>query len=55
MDSMAIIQSATVNAADLLDMSDSLGMLEVGKPRILSTPLDCRWRISRSCWMSTSS
>ncbi len=26
-----IIKSATVNAADLIDMSDSLGTLEVGK------------------------
>ncbi len=31
MSEMAIIVSATVNAADLIDMSDSLGTLEVGK------------------------
>ena len=31
MDTMAILQSATVNAADLIDMSDSIGTLEVGK------------------------
>ncbi|WP_444907220.1 amidohydrolase family protein [Microbulbifer sp. SSSA008] len=31
MDNMAILQSATVNAADLIDMSDSLGTIESGK------------------------
>ncbi|WP_323846391.1 amidohydrolase family protein [Microbulbifer magnicolonia] len=31
MDRMTILQSATVNAADLIDMGDSLGTLEVGK------------------------
>ncbi|NRB70287.1 MAG: amidohydrolase family protein [Xanthomonadales bacterium] len=31
MDEMDILVSATVNAADLIDMSDSLGTLEVGK------------------------
>ncbi|SDK62431.1 metal-dependent hydrolase family protein [Microbulbifer yueqingensis] len=31
MDTMSIIQSATVNAADLLGMTDSIGTLEVGK------------------------
>ena len=31
MDTMAILQSATINAADLIDMSDSIGTLEVGK------------------------
>ncbi|AOS97157.1 hypothetical protein AUP74_01726 [Microbulbifer aggregans] len=31
MDSMAILKSATVNAADLLGMSDTIGTLEVGK------------------------
>lgn len=31
MDNMAILQSATVNAADLIDMSDFLGTIESGK------------------------
>ncbi|USD20941.1 amidohydrolase family protein [Microbulbifer variabilis] len=31
MDNMAILQSATINAADLIDMSDSLGTIEPGK------------------------
>ena len=31
MDNMSIIQSATVNAADLIDMSNTIGTLEVGK------------------------
>ena len=31
MSEMAIIEAATVNAADLIDMSDSLGTLEAGK------------------------
>ncbi|WP_255874827.1 metal-dependent hydrolase family protein [Microbulbifer elongatus] len=31
MDNMSILQSATVNAADLIDMSDAIGTLEVGK------------------------
>jgi imidazolonepropionase-like amidohydrolase len=31
MPAMQVIKSATVNAADLLDMSDSIGTIEVGK------------------------
>ena len=31
MPEMEVIKSATVNAADLLDMSDSIGAIEVGK------------------------
>ncbi|WP_444925962.1 amidohydrolase family protein [Microbulbifer sp. TRSA002] len=44
MDNMTILQSATVNAADLIDMSDSLGTIESGKYADIiatdSSPLD---------------